>query len=145
MYILFLFFVIIQLIWLVMVWPKVKAVYWSGISKKFFLPDKIKENMATSFSTAGDFLQKMSDIPMVNVTHYSTSTLASIEVDETQNTDATVEGHHEYLQQLERVVSIVVPIFFSIVVFVGLFGNLLVNLMSCFISKKLFISYFIKF
>jgi hypothetical protein len=112
-----------------MVWPKVKAVYCSGISKKFFLSDKIEENMATSFSTAGDFLQKMSDIPMVNVTHYSTSTLASIEVDETQNTDATVEGHHEYLQQLERVVSIVVPIFFSIVVFVGLFGNLLVNLM----------------
>ena len=36
------------------------------------------------------------------------------------------------LQKMEKVVSIVVPIFFSIVVFVGFFGNLLVVLVVTF-------------
>jgi hypothetical protein len=59
----------------------------------------------------------------------STSTSASLDTSEASERDAATfdtADHAEYLQQLERVVSIVVPVFFSIVVFVGLFGNLLV-------------------
>ncbi len=71
--------------------------------------------------------------PLLNVTppetSLATSTSSSSISESIESAVATAmdQEHVEYLQQLERVVSIVVPIFFSIVVFVGLFGNLLVS------------------
>ena len=60
----------------------------------------------------------------------STSSSSISESIESAVSTAMDQEHVEYLQQLERVVSIVVPIFFSIVVFVGLFGNLLVSFLA---------------
>ena len=87
--------------------------------------------MTASFSTAVDILQQVttdfSIDTLPNATDadaisFLTATSSSIEFSEEDDDHA-----QEYFQQLERVVSIVVPIFFSIVVFVGLFGNLLVS------------------
>ena len=88
--------------------------------------------MTASFSTAVNILQQVttdfSIATLPNATDadaisFFTATSPSIEFSE-ENDDPALE----YFLQLERVVSIVVPIFFSIVVFVGLFGNLLVSL-----------------
>lgn len=52
--------------------------------------------------------------------------------DPDQSQQMEVEAEDDFAQKVEKVVSIVVPIFFSIVVFVGLFGNLLVVLVVTF-------------
>ena len=75
-------------------------------------------NMTTSLSTAADFI---SQTTLFNTTLSSTSTSTSTAT----SSSLELDDYADYLQN--RVVPIVVPIFFSIVVFVGLFGNLLVS------------------
>ena len=50
----------------------------------------------------------------------------------TNTTEQEVSMNTEFYKKLEAVVSIVVPIFFSLIVFIGLVGNLLVVLVVTF-------------
>jgi hypothetical protein len=86
--------------------------------------------MTASFSTAVDIFQQVTDFsiePLANATNGDAISFLTATTSSNDFTEEDDDHALEYLQQLERVVSIVVPIFFSIVVFVGLFGNLLVS------------------